>query len=81
MLGDLERDFPELSGVTLPPARPPTVRSVAWRMDGDAVIVGLPAGARLRVTEILSVGPSRIRRWMLEPGADQLRGPGFARHN
>ena len=82
MLADLERDFPELGAVVLPPPRPPRVHAVPWAVDGTAVVIGLPAGARLRVTEILSIEPSRIRRWTMDPEQPGVvHGPGFARHN
>lgn len=88
MLQALETDFPELTDVALPPVQAPPVRPVRWEVVGDRVVIALPDGARLRITEIVSIEPSRIRRWMLDPhvqpdadGRLPLRGPGFARHN
>ncbi|MEE2827600.1 MAG: hypothetical protein VX498_00310, partial [Myxococcota bacterium] len=88
LLRHLERDFPEFEQLALPPPRPPRAQAVPWTVDGSRVVIGLPEGARLRITEILSIEPSRVRRWMLDntaapddEGRLPLRGPSFARYN
>jgi hypothetical protein len=88
MLKDLYRDLPEAKQLSLPELAPPEVNSIPWAVDGTEVTVGLPQGARLQITEIISIEPSRVRRWWVEEnsvadptGALPTQGPSFARYN
>jgi hypothetical protein len=88
MLRDLEEDLPDVGQLSLPPPSLPRARSVPWAVEAGRVVVGLPAGARLRITDIVSIEPSRVRRWVLDPEATPdsegrlpLRGPAFVRYN
>jgi hypothetical protein len=88
MLEDLHRDLPEAAELSLPELSVPEVNPIPWTLNGSEVTVGLPPGGRLQITEIISIEPSRVRRWWIEAdeianpiGLLPIQGPSFARYN
>ena len=75
MLQDLEVDLPGAESLDFPPALPSDVDAVPWSRRGDRLIVSVPPSAQVQIRELISVEPTRTRRWMV-PAAGASAGPG-----